>query len=196
MDPAKDEPFLRRTLALACSVAILLSSCADRTSPAVPRSEGSLTSSGDNKREEGAAARTGKKCRAANRGTETAAQQSGADNWTCSRRAARQSRRWRAGLLEVRTDALFTVWALRRCHPARALASLSQGDRWSSRKRLRRCHRSRCQSFSRNRQPASHDGGKRDRRRPAHSRDHRGSGANRAIGVSSSESYRHAVRPT
>jgi hypothetical protein len=43
MDPAKDEPFLRRTLALACSVAILLSSCAERTSPAVSGSEGSLS---------------------------------------------------------------------------------------------------------------------------------------------------------
>jgi hypothetical protein len=43
MDPAKHEPFLPRMLALACGVAILLSSCADRTSPAVPRSEGSLS---------------------------------------------------------------------------------------------------------------------------------------------------------
>ena len=43
MDPAKDELFLRPTLALGCSVAILLSSCADRTSPTVPRSEGSLS---------------------------------------------------------------------------------------------------------------------------------------------------------
>ena len=41
MDRAKDEPFLRLTLALGCSVAILLSSCAERTSPAVTRPDGS-----------------------------------------------------------------------------------------------------------------------------------------------------------
>jgi hypothetical protein len=43
MDPAKDGPFWRCTLALACSGAILLSSCADRTEPPLPRSEASLS---------------------------------------------------------------------------------------------------------------------------------------------------------
>jgi hypothetical protein len=43
MDPAKHAPFSPRTLGLACSVVILLSSCADRTPTTVPRSEGSLS---------------------------------------------------------------------------------------------------------------------------------------------------------
>jgi hypothetical protein len=39
MDPAKHELLWRRTLALACSVVILLSSCADRTPTTVAQSE-------------------------------------------------------------------------------------------------------------------------------------------------------------
>jgi hypothetical protein len=43
MDPAKHEPFLPRTLALACSVVILLSACADRTRTTIPPSQGSVS---------------------------------------------------------------------------------------------------------------------------------------------------------
>jgi hypothetical protein len=43
MDDGKYGPFLRGTLALACSVVILLSSCADRTRTTPPPSEGSVS---------------------------------------------------------------------------------------------------------------------------------------------------------
>jgi hypothetical protein len=43
MDPAKHPRFLRGILALACSAAILLSSCADRTRTTTPPSQGSLS---------------------------------------------------------------------------------------------------------------------------------------------------------
>jgi hypothetical protein len=43
MDPSKHEPFLRGALALACSMVILLSSCADRTQTTTPASQGSVS---------------------------------------------------------------------------------------------------------------------------------------------------------
>jgi hypothetical protein len=44
MDPGKHEPLLRGTLALVCSIVVLLSSCADRTrSTTTPASQGSVS---------------------------------------------------------------------------------------------------------------------------------------------------------
>lgn len=43
MEPVKHEPFLPRMLGFACSVVILLSSCADRTRTAIPPSQGSTS---------------------------------------------------------------------------------------------------------------------------------------------------------